>query len=112
MKTATLSQFLTDAQIFEARKLFVEADAAADAVTEIQERVITPNMAAINAKLGQENDARYLAYMVVQAFGLLSIELADHFIQNTLRCHACEGVTRDSRRCSYCGGKGWIFHVN
>ena len=38
-----------------------------DAVAKIQAQVIEPNMAAINAKLGQENDARYLAYAVVYA---------------------------------------------
>jgi hypothetical protein len=63
MKTVTLSQFLTEEQIAEAVRLY-EADGI-DATEEILSRVIEPNMAAINAKLGQENDARYLAYVVV-----------------------------------------------
>jgi hypothetical protein len=59
----TLPQFLTDAQIAQAVKLY-EAHGM-DAVAKIQTQVIEPNMAAINTKLGQENDARYLAYAVV-----------------------------------------------
>ena len=59
----TLPQFLTDAQIAKAAKLY--EDHGMDATAKIQAQVIEPNMAAINAKLGQENDARYLAYAVL-----------------------------------------------
>ena len=64
MKTVTLPQFLTEAQITQAAKLY--AKYGMEAVAKIQARVIEPNLAAINAKLGQENDARYLAYAVVR----------------------------------------------
>ena len=61
-----MPQFLTAAQIAEAVRLFETQTKGADAVVDqIQAHVIEPNMAAINAKLGQENDARYLAYAVV-----------------------------------------------
>jgi hypothetical protein len=63
MKTVTLPQFLTEAQIAEAARLYAKHDNSAVAL--IRQRVIEPNMAAINAKLGQENDAQYLAYAVV-----------------------------------------------
>jgi hypothetical protein len=63
VKIITLPQFLTEAQIAEAIQLY---EANSDlAVEQICKRVIEPNMAVINAKLGQENDARYLAYAVV-----------------------------------------------
>jgi hypothetical protein len=62
----TLPQFLTDGQIAKAAKLW--ATHGMDAVAKIQAQVIEPNMAAINAKLGQDNDARFLAYAVVYAF--------------------------------------------
>ena len=62
MKTMTLPQFLTEAQIAEAVRLYEEHGSLA--VDQICKRVIEPNMEAINAKLGQENDARYLAYAV------------------------------------------------
>jgi hypothetical protein len=62
MKTMTLPQFLTDSQIAHAVKLY-EAHGM-DAVGKIQTQVIEPNMSAINEKLGQENDGRYLAYAV------------------------------------------------
>ena len=61
----TLPQFLTDSQIDQAVKLYEIH--GMDAVAKIQAHVIEPNMPAINAKLGQENDARYLAYAVVHA---------------------------------------------
>jgi hypothetical protein len=63
MKTFTLPQFLTEAQIVEATLLYEIS--GIDATEQILERVIEPNMAAINEKLGQENDPRYLAYAVV-----------------------------------------------
>jgi hypothetical protein len=65
MKTIILPQFLTEVQINEAVRLY-EAHGN-DAVTQIQLTVIEPNMPAINAKLGQENDAHYLAYAVLYA---------------------------------------------
>ena len=65
MKTMTLPDFLTEDQIAEAVRLYEAHAEGIDATEEILERVIEPNMAAINAKLGQENDARYLAYAVV-----------------------------------------------
>lgn len=65
MKNVTLPQFLTDAQIDHAVKLY-EAHGM-EAVGKVQREVIEPNMTAINEKLGQKNDARYLAYAVVYA---------------------------------------------
>ena len=65
MKTMTLPQFLTESQIAHAVKLY-EAHGM-DAVGKIQTEVIEPHMAAINEKLGQDNDARYIAYAVAYA---------------------------------------------
>ena len=68
MKSVTLPQFLTEAQIAEAVRLYeIHGPASSVTVTKILERVIEPNMAMINAKLGQENNARYLAYAVLHA---------------------------------------------
>lgn len=64
-KSMTLPDFLTNEQIAHAVKLY-EAHGM-DAVGKIQAEVIEPNMDAINTKLGQENNARYLAYAVVHA---------------------------------------------
>jgi hypothetical protein len=58
-----LPQFLTAAQIRVAAGLYAEH--GMDAVAKIRTLVIEPNMTAINRKLGQDNDARYLAYAVV-----------------------------------------------
>jgi hypothetical protein len=64
VKTVTLPQFLTKAQIAQAVRLY-ETYGSTNAVAPIQAHVIEPNMAAINKKLGQENDPRYLAYTVL-----------------------------------------------
>jgi hypothetical protein len=71
-KAVTLPEFLTDAQIREAAALY--AKHGGEAIAQIQVRVIEPNMTAINAKLGQDNDARYLAYAVVYVLSQLSSE--------------------------------------
>lgn len=71
MKTVTLSQILTEKQIATALRLYEaclsEGADFSDAVAKIQCTLIEPNMATINARLGQENDPRYLAYAVVYA---------------------------------------------
>lgn len=59
-RTITLGDFLTDAQIQKAVDLYPDTKA-------IREQVIEPNMATINRKLGQENDAAYLSYAVQYA---------------------------------------------
>jgi len=63
VKKFALPDFLTEAQIAKAIRLY-EAHGH-DAKAKIQSQIIEPSMAAINAKLGQENDASYLAYAVV-----------------------------------------------
>ena len=62
-KMLTLPDFLTEAQIARAADLYRES--GMDATAAIRAQVIEPNMAEINAKIGQENDASYLAYAVV-----------------------------------------------
>lgn len=65
-KSVTLPDILTPPQIVQAARLYKAH--GMDAVAKIQSQLIEPNMAAINAKLGQENDPRYLAYAVVYVF--------------------------------------------
>ena len=67
MKTMTLPEFLTEAQIADALALF-KTHGGIDAKGKIQKQVIEPNMDTINKKLGQENDPSYLAYAVVHVF--------------------------------------------
>ena len=68
MKQMSLPDFLTEAQIQEAWKLYQTAESGTFA-TKCAEKIITPNLAAINKKLGQSNDARYLAYTCEYVFG-------------------------------------------
>jgi hypothetical protein len=56
MKKVTLLDFLTPAEIEEARKM--------KSASEIKRKIIDPNLRRINAALGQQNDPMYLAYMV------------------------------------------------
>ena len=72
MKTVTLPQFLTDEQIKQAARLY-ETHGLSEACEQILTHVIEPNMATINKKLGQENDARYLAYAVVYVLSKLEV---------------------------------------
>lgn len=62
-KSVTLPGILTACQIAQAAQLYKTHGMGA--VAKIQSQVIEPNMVAINEKLGQKNDARYIAYAVV-----------------------------------------------
>ena len=61
-RSVRIEEFVTD-EMFEQIKA-IGPDAA-----RIATEVMEPNMAEINRKLGQENDAHYLAYAVVYAMG-------------------------------------------
>ena len=64
-KTVAVTDFLTERQIGQALDIYEKAPDQGAAKREIQEKIIEPNLAAINRCLGQENDAAYLAYAVV-----------------------------------------------
>lgn len=66
MKSITLPDILTEAQIAHALQLYQAH--GMEAVAKIQAAVIEPNLAAIDEKLGQTNDARYLAHVAVYVF--------------------------------------------
>jgi hypothetical protein len=59
-KTTTLIEFLTNDQIERCLVLYPDHNA-------ILKEVIAPNINDINRKLGQENDERFLAYLIVAA---------------------------------------------
>ena len=61
-RMVTLSEFLTDEQMKRCLELYPDRK-------RIRDEVIAPNMETINKKLGQENDADYLAYAVVFVIG-------------------------------------------
>lgn len=83
-KSVTLLDILTKAQIAHAMRLYKAQGVAA--VEKIQIEVIEPNMAAINEKLGQENDARYLAYVVVYVLSEVEKAVLLHR-RNGATCH-------------------------
>lgn len=56
MKQVKITDFLSDSQIVQCVKL--------KGAKEITEQVIRPNIKHINRVLGQENDPKYLGYMV------------------------------------------------
>lgn len=62
-KMVKLTDFLTEAQLQRAIDLYAMCGAGTFARLYAEE-VIEPNIVEINRKLGQENDARFLAYMV------------------------------------------------
>lgn len=61
VKMVRLGDFLSQGDINKARKLYPN-------VSAIAQEVIEPQIEEINRKLGQENDAMYLAYAVIYAF--------------------------------------------
>lgn len=99
-KTMTLPDFLTAAQIDAAVALYITLRGTGRFAAEVDRQIIAPNMAAINEKLGQENDSRYLAYAVEMV--LSQAPLAQP-----------QGATDDV--CAYCGtviGRGIpAFHL-
>lgn len=62
MPNITLGDFLTDDQIESAQALYKKFKGTGRFATECAKQIIEPNLPEINRKLGQENDARYLAY--------------------------------------------------
>jgi hypothetical protein len=61
-KTVRIGDFVTD-------EMFAQIKVIGLDVAKIATEVMTPNMAEINRKTGQENDPHYLAYAVVYAMG-------------------------------------------
>jgi hypothetical protein len=68
MKHITLPDFLTETEIEQATALWRKLGTGAAFVGAVEASIIVPNMDRINAALGQENNARYLAYAVDYVF--------------------------------------------
>jgi hypothetical protein len=67
MKTVTLQDFLTPAEIERAADLYAKCaadDASAPFSVLCAREIIEPAIDRINKTLGQENDPKYLAYCV------------------------------------------------
>jgi len=73
MKQMTLPDFLTEDQIKEAIEIYKTA-APGTFATLVAEKIITPNMAEIDRKLGQANDAKYLAYACEYVFNQMELK--------------------------------------
>lgn len=72
-KSITLPDFLTDTQIEAAQALYKKFKNTGRFATECAKQIIEPNMAEINRKLGQENDAKYLAYACEFVFNQMKL---------------------------------------
>jgi hypothetical protein len=70
MKTMTLPDFLTNEEIDKALRLYRSA-APGTFAQRCCDEIIKPVMPRINKALGQENDAKYLAYAVEHVFSRL-----------------------------------------
>ena len=66
MKNVAITDFLTRSEIERAAKIVTTQAYPHKALVS---EIIAPNLARINAKLGQENDADYLAYAIEYAVG-------------------------------------------
>jgi len=65
-KTMSMGDFLTDEQINDCVRLCDETDGT-ERHDALRDEILAPNMDEINRRLGQENDADYLAYMIEYA---------------------------------------------
>lgn len=74
MRTITLPDFLTPAQINKAKALYRLHKTTGRFATVCAELVIQPNIEQINNKLGQENDPKYLAYACEAVFSQAGVE--------------------------------------
>lgn len=68
-RMVSLPEFLTPDEITRAGELYHALPSNQFAST-VEREIIAPNMARINATLGQENNARYLAYAVEYIFSI------------------------------------------
>lgn len=59
MQIVSLGQIFSDDQLRTAELCL--------SVDELREKVVEPHIAEINARLGQENDVRFLAYLLAAA---------------------------------------------
>jgi hypothetical protein len=68
-KTVAIGDFMTDDMIAQCKRIVVQNWESGEAkwAELIAKEVIEPNITEINRKLGQENDAKYLAYVIVYA---------------------------------------------
>ena len=74
MKSFTISEMLPESAIEVAMVIgrdIGSADTSA-IVGRLEREVVAPNMAEINRRTGQENDARYMAYAVYYALSQAS----------------------------------------
>ena len=67
MKHISIKDFLTNSEVTAALRLYLVAEPGTFA-RKCAEQIITPVLPRINEKLGQQNDARFLAYMVEHVF--------------------------------------------
>lgn len=73
MKSITIGDILTNAEIERAMELYRQYNGTGTFARRVAEEVIRPNMERINRNLGQENDPVFLAYAVEYIFGRAGI---------------------------------------
>lgn len=66
-KMVSMRDILTEAEIKTAENLYTSVPVA-EFNKKVAEEIISPVLRRINAKLGQENDARYIGYLVEYEF--------------------------------------------
>jgi hypothetical protein len=72
-KSMTLPDFLTPDQIEQAQALYKKFKNTGRFASECAKQIMEPNMKEINRKLGQENDAKYLAYACELVFNQMGL---------------------------------------
>lgn len=64
MKKLTINQLFVDAELAKAREILLETASSKQRIDRLVNEVVAPRMSHINTVTGQENDARYFAYLL------------------------------------------------
>lgn len=67
MKTTTIGSFLTQGELDQCIDLWADLGETGTFAETVAREIITPVLPRINAALGQENDAKFLAYCIEAA---------------------------------------------
>jgi hypothetical protein len=67
MNVVTISKIFTLAELAKAERIIATTRGGTDRITRLANEITIPALPRINDKTGQENDARYFAYLLEYA---------------------------------------------
>lgn len=86
VKTFTINQILTEAEIVKAVEIYNSCEHGVGFARRCSDEIIKPVIGRINAALGQENDPDYIAYAVM--FACQQTEAEDREAARKVKFHS------------------------